>query len=429
MPVGEVFKKLVPMGLSYLGSGGSLIISSIAQLVTFAILARSLGTEQFALYVTLTAFTNVAVQICGLGAQESLVRRVARDPADYPRMIGHSLLLTFGTGIVLLVAGLIVLPVIVPTSSNQLVNVGTIGLLLLSTVIIMRLVSLATASYIALSNFAVANSVEVGFALIRTGAAVLGCLVFGVTTVADWSVWFFAAHLVFALVAVVLILRLGRPRYEIAREEIKIGTLFSTQFIFKAIRQNTDILILGMFTGPEVVSSYGVARRVLDSSYLSVEALNRLIYPGSAIALMSGFHNAYGRVRRVTAAGLVISTLAAVAVFVLAPLMPILFGNEYPSMVAFTRTLCWVVIPMAVSSVALEAFGAAGRQDIRAMIYNSANIVAAGLVALATVLAGVEGAFASSYAVELATAAVAWMVLLRFVRTDRARSLGAVPAE
>ena len=41
------------MGLSYLGSGGSLITSSIAQLVTFAILARNLGANEFALYVTL----------------------------------------------------------------------------------------------------------------------------------------------------------------------------------------------------------------------------------------------------------------------------------------------------------------------------------------------------------------------------------------
>ena len=65
----NIFKKLVPMALSYIGSGGALITSSIAQLVTFAILARHLGANEFALYVTLTAFTNVAVQICGLGRQ------------------------------------------------------------------------------------------------------------------------------------------------------------------------------------------------------------------------------------------------------------------------------------------------------------------------------------------------------------------------
>ncbi|HEX4298903.1 MAG TPA: oligosaccharide flippase family protein, partial [Devosia sp.] len=258
------------MGLSYIGSGGSLITSAIAQLITFAILARSLGADQFALYVTITAFTNVAVQVCGLGVQECLVRRIARDPADYPRMMGHSLILTFGTGGILLVVGLAVLPFITPTSSNLWVNFGTITLLMISTVIVLRLVSLATSTYIARNNFVVANSMEFGFGLIRMVAAIVGCLIFHVTTVAAWSVWFFAAHFIVAMVAVVLIRRLGRPRYELVREELRIGVLFSTQFIFKAVRQNTDILVLGLLTTPEIVSSYGVARRVLDSSFLSI---------------------------------------------------------------------------------------------------------------------------------------------------------------
>ena len=42
-------------------------------------LARSLGVLEFSYFVGLTAVTAVAVQLCGLGAQEALVRRVARE--------------------------------------------------------------------------------------------------------------------------------------------------------------------------------------------------------------------------------------------------------------------------------------------------------------------------------------------------------------
>lgn len=324
---------------------------------------------------------------------------------------------------------MIVLPLLVPVSTDALVNVGSIGLLLLSTILLMRFVSLASAVYMARQQFIYANVLEVGFGLVRMAAALIGCLLFGVSTVAEWSVWFFAAHLLAALVAVRLIWRLGRPKYELAREEIKIGALFSTQFIFKAIRQNSDVVILGIFTSAEVVASYGVARRVLDSSYMSIEALNRLIYPGSAVALLSGFHSAFDRVRKVMGAGVLIAICAATAVYLLAPLMPLLFGDEYSSMVTFTRILCWVVIPMSISSVALEAFGAAGRQDVRAIVYNGANIVAAILLVIATWLAGVTGAFASAYAMEILTAIVALVILMRFVRGDRKRALQAVPAE
>ena len=428
MPRTASFRQLVPFGLSYLGSGGSLITSSVAQLITFAILARCLGTEQFALYVTITAFTNVAVQICGLGTQETLVRRVAQNPADQPRMMGHALVLTAGSFLVLLVIGLLALPYIVPTAESRLDTLGSLALLLLSNVLILRFISLASASYLARSQFVVANSLEIAFGFTRTLAAVLGCLVFGVNSVAEWSVWFFGAHLLIAIVSAWLIWRLGAPRYGIVREEVKIGALFSTQFVFKAIRQNTDLLVLGMFTSAEVVGSYGVARRVLDSSYLSVEALNRLIYPGTAVAVLGGLHNALGRVRRVFVAALAISTLAAAAVFVLSPLMPVLFGHTYPSMVGFTQILCWVVIPMAAGAVVLEAFGAAGRQDVRAVITNSSNILAAGLVALTIFAFGSTGAFAASYTVEIVTAIVAWLVFLRFVDTDRLRETRPQPA-
>ena len=417
------------MALSYLGSGGSLIASSLAQLVTFAVLARHLGANEFALYVTISAFTNVAVQICGLGTQETLTRRIAQDPRDYPRLMGHGLLLTAGTGLLLIVVGTAVLPLFIPVARDWLTSAGTIALLLVSTVLLLRFISLATAAYIARSNFVVANALEVGSGVTRMLAALAGCLVFGVSSVVQWAVWFFFAHLIVALVAAWLILRLGRPRYEIVREEVRIGALFSTQFVFKAIRQNTDILVLGLFTSPEVVASYGVARRVLDSSYLSIEALNRLIYPGSAVALMSGFHSAYGRVRKVMAAGLGIAVMAALAVFLLAPLMPLLFGDEYRSLVGFTQILCWVVIPTAISAVALEAFGAAGRQDVRALIYNSANVVAAITGAIGAYFAGVSGAFASLYGIEIAVAIIACGALWRFVQADRERATDAVPAE
>jgi O-antigen/teichoic acid export membrane protein len=144
---------------------------------------------------------------------------------------------------------------------------------------------------------------------------------------------------------------------------------------------------------------------------------------------MNGFHSAFDRVRKVMAAGVGIAICAAIAVFLLAPLMPVLFGEEYRSMVGFTQIMCWVVIPTAISSVALEAFGAAGRQDVRAIIYNGANLLAALTGALGAYLAGASGAFASLYGIEIAVAIIACGVLWRFVEADRDRTPRAVPAE
>ncbi|MCO5156574.1 MAG: lipopolysaccharide biosynthesis protein [Aquamicrobium sp.] len=412
-------RRLVPMVMLYMGSSGSLLASSAAQLVTFAILARYLGVEQFGLYAIITAVTNVGVQLCGLGAQESLIRRVAQDPGMYPKMLGHAYILSAASGLVLFLIGLAILPVVAPVSDDLATTVVAMGLILASNLILLKIISLATQSYIAHSRFATANRIEVAFAAFRTVAAVLGCLVFGVASVAGWAWWHFAAHVAAAAVALMATRRLGWPQWTIVREEIRIGLLFSTQFLFKALRGNADLLVLGVVASSEILGSYSITRRLVESSYLSIEALNRLIYPGSAQIAVSGIHNAAGRIRRVLLAALFISFGTATAMFILSPWLPLIFGAEYVSLVWLTRALCWVVVLMAVYVVALEALGAAGLQGARAAILNTGNILGAGLVALATWEWSIGGTLASYYVVELGIAVAAWIVLLRKIRIHR----------
>ena len=76
--------RLIGMLLSYSASSASLLIANAAQLVTFAILARSFGAEEFGRYVAFIAITSIAVHLCGLGASECLVRRVPQDPTCFP---------------------------------------------------------------------------------------------------------------------------------------------------------------------------------------------------------------------------------------------------------------------------------------------------------------------------------------------------------
>ena len=411
-----------PMLISYMGSGGALLASSAAQLLTFAILARYLGVEQFGLYAVITAITNIGVQLCGLGAQESLIRRVAQDQSMFPTMLGHTYILSAASGVVFVAAGMVVLPLVAPVSPDLGTTLTASALILSANLILLKVISLSTQSFIAHSRFASANAIEIVFAVTRTGAAVLGCMVFGVSTIAEWAWWHFGAHLVVAILALWSIREYGKPRFTIVREEIRIGFLFSTQFLFKAIRGNADLLVLGAVASSEILGSYSVARRILESSYLSVEALNRLIYPGSAARAAGGVHHAYERTRKVAIASAAIATASAVVIFILSPFLPILFGEEYVSLPWITQAICWIVIPMGIYSTALEALGAAGLQGARATIWNTGNLLGTAIVGLATWLAGITGTLASYYLVEIAIAIAAWWVLLHYVGQHRARA-------
>lgn len=421
-------RPFLPMVMSYLASGGSLVLGSAAQLLTFAILARWLGVHEFSVFVAITAVANIAVHLCGLGAMECLVRRVARDRAIYPQMLGHNVILTVASGAALVLSGAVVLPFFFTLSPDPVTNVAVITLMLVTNILLVRVIVLTEQIFIAHTDFASANKVVVGFAAARTVAAALACIAFGVTSVASWAVWQFLCHVLVALLCMRAIRGLGAPRYRIVREELPQGLYFSIPFILRALRQNADLLVLSLVTTAEVVASYSVARRMLESSYLSVEALNRLIYPGSARATAAGLHHALHRVRRVLAAAIVISLAAAVTVFVLAPVLPYLFGKDYLSLVGFVRSLCWVVVPLAMWSVAVEALGASGAHAARATVMGLGSIAGAGLAAWASWYAPPMGTFLSFYAIEIAMVVASWSVFLHLVRRDRrqaALTLGA----
>ncbi|MFC5420416.1 lipopolysaccharide biosynthesis protein [Bosea eneae] len=418
---------LLPMLMSYAASGGSLIISSAAQLLSFAILARFLGVHEFSLFVAITAISNIAVHMCGLGAMECLVRRVARDRTMYPVMLGHNMILTAASGLALVLIGAALLPFFFTLSSDPATNAAVITLMLVTNIVLVRVIVLAEQIFIAHSDFASANTVVVGFALARTIAAVLACLVFGVASVASFAIWQFVCHVLVAVICWRALRRLGRPEYRLVREELPLGLYFSVPFILRAVRQNADLLVLSLVATAEIVASYSVARRMLESSYLSVEALNRLVYPGSARATAEGLQHAMPRVRKVLVAATLISIAAAVAVFVLAPILPFLFGRDYVSLVSFVRILCWAVIPLAIWAVAVEALGASGHHPTRAAVMGLGSVFGAVLAAAATWYAPPTGTFVSFYVIEIAMVAAAWTALTRIVRRDRERAVEQQP--
>lgn len=412
--------RLFPMVVSYAASSGSLLIANLAQLVTFAILARSFGAVEFGVFVSVTAVTSIAVHLCGLGASECLVRRVAQDHSMYPVMLGHNLILTLTSGIALVVLGIIILPFWMKLSPDPIENIVAILLILITNIILVRIILLTEQIFIGHSQFPAANRSVVGFAFARTAAAALACLVFGVTSLVDWAIWQFAAHVLVLIFYMWSLRKLGRPQYRIVREEIRLGILFATPFIFRAIRQNVDLLMLGLMANPEVVGSYGVVRRIVDSSYLSIDAMNRLVYPGLARLSVDGIHNAIGRTKKILLAALGIGFGSALIIYIAAPFLPILFGHEYVSLVSFCRILSGTVIFLAVWSVAIDALGAAGYHGPRATILNTGNALGAGLIAWATWIAPPQGTFISIYLIEIGIVIAAWLVLLRLARNSRA---------
>lgn len=415
-------RRYLPSLLSYMASSGSLIMASAAQLVTFAILARFLGASEFGMFITIMAVTSIAVHLCGMGAAECLLRRVAQDKAIYPALLGHNLILIGASGSLLIIAGMLILPYWVSFSTDPLTNQISLFLFLVTNIVLLRLILLVEAIYIGHSNFKAANLSIVGFAFARTLAAILACIAFGVNTISGWAWWQFICHLLVAALYWLWLMRFGKPQFRLVREELKLGLFFATPFIFRAIRQNIDLLLLGLLLSPAVIGSYGVARRIVDSSYLNIDAMGRLLYPRYAKMSANGIDKAWPLAKKTALVALGIALFTAVFIYFLAPFLPIIFGSEYQSMIYFTQVLCWIIVFYALWSVAVEVMGAAGEHGYRAAILNVANILGAPVLALATWLMPPTGTFISIYLIEFSIALFAWFFLYKLVRQAEQRN-------
>ena len=405
--------------INYVLSSGSLASAGISQLVTFAILARALGPTEFGLFVQISAVTAIAVQICGLGASDCLLRRVSREPESYPSLLGHNLMLIGLSGAVLVIGGVAAMSFWTRLDSGLSVDIPTLALLFFGNVVLARLILLAETAFLGLGRVHAANRTVVGFALARTATAALACLLFKVSSLSDWALWQCGGNLLYVLLAAAWLAPQGRPRLTILRSELHSGLLFASQFVGRAVRSNVDLLVIGLFTPIETVGSYGVARRIMDASYLSIDALNRLLYPRLARESRDGLHLALPTAKRALLAALALGVATGLALFILAPWLPALFGRDYHDLPFFLRCLCGTIILVGAWAVAVDLLGASGRQDVRAWILNSANLAGSVLIVVATWQAAPIGAFVALYAIDGAIAVAAWLVLLRLARTSQ----------
>ncbi len=405
-------KQKLPLALSYFGSTASLVVSSGAQLLTFAILARHLGVEQFGLLITITAATSLGVQLCGLGASETMVRRVANDPGIYRAALGHNLIMIGVSGSILILIFAATIPRFISVSPDSFTNFVAILCIIFTNVVLVRWILLTEQVFIARFEYDKANLANVGFALARTLNAVVACYVFGVHELSDWAPWHLGGHVVVALICVKVLSRFGAPEWRLLKNETRLGIYFCTTYFFQAVRQNVDLLVLGLVATPEIVGSFSVARRILDTSVLTVTGLHRLTYPKLAVASAAGFANTLALAKKLLPLVIAISSLTSIAIFLGAPILPLLFGKDFSATIGYARAICWVGILMGVQEMAAEALGASGRHGTRAAIYNAGSIVGALLVAVLTYLFIINGTVFAYYAAETLTAVTFWTVML-----------------
>jgi O-antigen/teichoic acid export membrane protein len=408
----DALKRRIPAVLLYVSSTGSMLVGIVAQTLGFVILARFLGTDQYGYLATISAATNLACPLCGLGASEAMRRCVSRDPGLYPVVFGHCLILLGVTGVILVSTISASLALFVRVLPNPLANVGVILLLVSSNVALYTWIGFVEQIFLAHSQFKRANIVNGGFGIARALAVVVACFGFGVDHLLSWAMWNTGVYLGASLVCAAAIRSYGPPQWRLIRGELTLGmTMSGAGFLF-ALRQNVDILALSSIETTAVVGAYGLARRVIATASVLGASLDRQIYAKLVIAGKVGPAATLRLARTYAVYALALTVSASLALFAFAPMMPWVFGKGFGEAIPILRVLCWTLVFGAIQNVAFDALNAADRHHAQFVAGTATGLFGAILVAALTHAYGITGAFAGAYLSEGAMALALWGTLV-----------------
>ncbi len=395
----------------YLASCATMTTGVVAHMVGFIILARALGAEQFGLLQIVTTAAGLGLVWCGIGSGELMRRRVSRDLQEYPSVLGHVIILYLSTGVLLSAAVTLILTFTLEVVAGFSGNLRIFALLVFGNLLLYSWIAVCEVILLTHDNYRLANIVDVSSGIARAVAAAIASIGFNVQTVEAWAYWHFGFYSLVAIGATIAIAGYGRPRWTIYWKEIPKGATICLTGTFMAVRSNADILILAATTSPAIVGVYSVARRIVGTSYVAGAALDRMIYGDLARAGKKSTQAALSLAQQYAKYAIAVSFMATIGLLVIAPFVPLIFGEAYRNAIPTLQILSFTTVLVALQWLASDSLNASEHHHTRLVVEIVASSIGLCILLVLTYAYGLPGMLTSIYIGGTITVAALWSAL------------------
>jgi O-antigen/teichoic acid export membrane protein len=354
-----------------LGQGGLKVL----QAAYFVVIARTLGASGYGAFVAATALSQLISPLAGLGSGNVLIQQVARRSEAFARYWSGALTLTLIAGAVSVgaaaLAGRAFLPSTVATS---LVICVAASDLIFATVLF-----LCGQAYQAQEKMARTAQLPIVTTCLRLAAAIVFVATPGKHTAALWGYYYLGCTAVSTLVALWLTAReLGRPlvKWTYSARDVRDGFYFATGISAQNIYNDIDKVMLGRLV-PTLTAAgiYGAAYRVIDVVLVPIRSIGQAAYPRFFKHGERGVTASTRVALRLLPPAVGYGAVAAIIMFLVAPLLPKLLGHEFDQAAGAVRWLSLLPILKAIQFAAADALTGAGFQATRTAL----QVVVAGI--------------------------------------------------
>ena len=384
------------------------------QFAYLILVARVLGVEGYGVFAGSVALAASLSPLVGWGFGMILVQEVSRSPQRFPEFWAKALRAVAVSGPAMAGMMLVLAQLLLPVNGQWTV----ILLIAAAELVAMPLVAAGSQAYLAHERLGRTMFNHVQLNLVRLAAvALLAALGRGGLVEFAWA--YFGATAVAALLSLAQVSRaFGDPDWPLGglagrRRE---GLGFSLSVVANTAHGELDKTLLLRLGSAAAAGNYSLATRVVAATTTPVVAYVLAMAPRLFRVGVTGVNAGSGYAIKLLLPILAYGVLAGCGIFVLAPLLPVLFGDGFLTAVPIVRALAALPLLVGISSLLLAVLTCGGAQQVRvvlevgALIFNVAlNLT---LIPMFDILGSVGATLASQFALAV-MAAVAILHLAR----------------
>lgn len=395
--IGKLARDTVVMSL---GTG----LRAAAQAIVFIIIARILGRAGYGAFVAVLSTASFLSGLSGLGAHVLLVRDVARAPERFSTSWGMTLAAIAISAPMIFLIYLAISYAVLP----QGISIHVILLFGASEVILWPLTNVAAFAYQAHERMGRASRMMLAPVISRLGSAI-AFLVIERWHLAEplltWAIFYTSAAAISVTYVHHCVLRdIGKAIFPTPSQLVSY-VQESLPFSFWAIAEklyfDADKVMLARFGSLSAAGVYSAGYRLVDLAFLPLYAMLNVVAPRFFRAGDNGLHSALKYALRISLGPLAYAFVAGACLYIFAPLLPLLLGEDFRDAVKAVRFLAWlpaITLPRILLQYALAT---SNHQKTGAVCVVFGAIVNIGLNLTWIPVWGWRGAAAATYVSEI----------------------------
>lgn len=347
-------------GWMFLGFGLRIVV----QAGYFIFIARALGPHEYGEFVGVTALISIIAPFVSVGAGNLLIKNVARDRKVFNEYWGNALVMSFVSGTLLLALVLSVVRFILPHS----IPWTLIVLICCSDLLMLKCTEIAAQGFQAADDLRYTAQLSLLPYILRLVGAAILFFVWHRATALRWGWFYLASTFISSVVALIVTNRkLGKPRVAIGRvrRELLEGFYFGASLSAQTIYNDIDKTMLARLSTLDATGIYAAAYRLIDVSFAPVRSVLYATYTNFFREGERGLISSYAYARRVLPKMIGYSLFVFVALFVTAPIVPLVLGSEYSGAVEALRWLALLPLFKSMHYFLADSLTGAGYQGTR----------------------------------------------------------------